>query len=157
MTFVVMGLGTVFNALTNRRDPASGLSAPLLKAPVIALVPVGLIVLATELPGLQKGLLTTSLTGHEWAACFGLALLLPLVIETSKWIRRRRRPHRSRKRTALHALTEGHRDRRRRARLTRGEKYQEQERNRRRRKHAGGIVGAEAPNGSRATVGAGGG
>ena len=33
MTFVVMGLGTVFNALTNRRDPASGLSPPLLKAP----------------------------------------------------------------------------------------------------------------------------
>ena len=27
MTFVVMGLGTVFNALTNRRDPASGLDA----------------------------------------------------------------------------------------------------------------------------------
>ena len=24
MTFVVMGLGTVFNALTNRRDPTSG-------------------------------------------------------------------------------------------------------------------------------------
>ena len=32
MTFVVMGLGTVFNALTNRRDPASGLSPPILKA-----------------------------------------------------------------------------------------------------------------------------
>ncbi len=90
MTFVVMGLGTVFNAVTNRRDPASGLSAPLLKATLIALVPIGLIFLATELPGLQKGLLTTSLTGHEWAACFGLALLLPLVIETSKLIRRRR-------------------------------------------------------------------
>ena len=92
MTFVVMGLGTVFNALTNRRDPASGLSAPLLKATVIALVPIGLIFLATELPGLQKGLLTTSLTGHEWAACFGLALLLPLVVETSKLLRRRRAP-----------------------------------------------------------------
>ena len=92
MTFVVMGLGTVFNALTNRRDPASGLSAPLLKATVIALVPIGLIFLATELPGLQRGLLTTSLTGHEWAACFGLALLLPLVIETSKLLRRRRAP-----------------------------------------------------------------
>ena len=25
MTFVVMGLGTIFNALTNRREPASGL------------------------------------------------------------------------------------------------------------------------------------
>ncbi len=90
MTFVVMGLGTVFNALTNRRDPASGLSSPLLMALGIALVPVAMIVLATELPGLQEGLLTTSLTGRQWLACFGLALLLPLVVETNKWIRRRR-------------------------------------------------------------------
>ena len=51
-----------------------------------------MIVLATELPGLQKGLLTTSLTGKEWLACFGLAALLPLVIETGKWLRRRRAP-----------------------------------------------------------------
>ena len=92
MTFVVMGLGTVFNALTNRRDPASGLSSPLLKALAISLVPVTMIALATELPGLQKGLLTTSLTGKEWLACFGLAALLPLVVETGKWIRRRRAP-----------------------------------------------------------------
>ena len=28
-----------------------------------------MIVLATELPGLQEGLLTTSLTGREWLAC----------------------------------------------------------------------------------------
>ncbi len=90
MTFVVMGLGTVFNALTNRRDPASGLSAPILKALAISLVPVTLIVLATELPGLQKGLLTTSLTGKEWLACIGLAGLLPLVVESGKWLRRRR-------------------------------------------------------------------
>ena len=67
MTFVVMGLGTVFNALTNRRDPASGLSAPLLKALAISARPGGMIVLATELPGLQKGLLTTSLTGQRVA------------------------------------------------------------------------------------------
>ena len=39
MTFVVMGLGTVFNALTNRRDPASGLTPPILKALAVALVP----------------------------------------------------------------------------------------------------------------------
>src|SRR5262249_33892311 len=32
MTFVVRGLGTVFNALTNRRDPASGLAPPILVA-----------------------------------------------------------------------------------------------------------------------------
>ena len=73
MTFVVMGLGTVFNALTNRRDPTSGLSAPILKAAAISLVPLTMIVLATELPGLQKGLLTTSLTGREWLACLALA------------------------------------------------------------------------------------
>ena len=90
MTFVVMGLGTVFNALTNRRDPASGLSPPLLKALGISLFPLAMIVLATELPGAQKGLLTTSLTGHEWLACLGLAALLPVVVETSKWLRRRR-------------------------------------------------------------------
>ena len=92
MTFVVMGLGTVFNAITNRRDPTSGLTPPILKALAVALVPLTMIVLATELPGLQKGLLTTSLTGREWVACFGLALLLPIVIEGSKWIRRRRAP-----------------------------------------------------------------
>ncbi len=90
MTFVVMGLGTIFNALTNRRDPASGLEAPILKALAVSLVPLAMVVLGTELPGFQKGLLTTSLTGHEWLACFGLAALLPVVVETSKWYRRRR-------------------------------------------------------------------
>ena len=59
MTFVVMGLGTVFNAITNRRDPTSGLTPPILKALAVSLVPLTMIVLATELPGLQKGLLTT--------------------------------------------------------------------------------------------------
>ncbi|HVI17344.1 MAG TPA: HAD-IC family P-type ATPase, partial [Gaiellales bacterium] len=92
MTFVVMGLGTIFNALSNRRDPASGLDPPLLKALAISLFPLAMVVLATELPGFRKGLLTTSLTGHEWLACFGLAALLPLVIETSKFLRRRATP-----------------------------------------------------------------
>jgi Ca2+-transporting ATPase len=92
MTFAVMGLGTVFNALTNRRDPASGLEAPILKALAISLVPVTMTILATELPGLQKGLHTESLTGKEWLACFALAALLPAVVETGKWIRRRRVP-----------------------------------------------------------------
>ncbi len=92
MTFVVMGLGTVFNALTNRRDPTSGLVAPILEALSISLVPVSLIFLATQLPGLQAGLMTTSLSGPRWLASIGLALLLPLVIEGTKWIRRRRAP-----------------------------------------------------------------
>ena len=90
MTFVIMGLGTVFNALTNRRDPTTGLSAPILKATLISLVPAAMIVLATQLPAWQKGLLTTSLTGTQWVEAVALALLLPLVIETSKLIRRLR-------------------------------------------------------------------
>jgi P-type Ca2+ transporter type 2C len=92
MTFVVMGLGTVFNALTNRRDPTSGLAPPILTALAVALVPVVLLVLATGLPTLQKGLLTTELSGLQWLTSIGLALLLPVVVETGKWIRRRRAP-----------------------------------------------------------------
>ena len=89
MTFVVLGLGTVFNALTNRRDPTSGLTAPVLKAVAISTAPVAALVLATELPGLQGALLTTSLTGAQWLAAVALALALPLVVELSKWVRRR--------------------------------------------------------------------
>ncbi len=89
MTFVVMGLGTLLNAVANRRDPAPGFTPPVLKAAAVSLVPLVLIVLATELPGLQRGLLTTSLTGREWMACLGLAAVLPLTIEAAKWVRRR--------------------------------------------------------------------
>ena len=91
MTFVVMGLGTVFNALTNRRDPTSGLDAPILKALAIALVPIALLVLATELPGLQKGLLTTSLTGHA-VGSLPRARPAPAARRSRRasWLRRRR-------------------------------------------------------------------
>ena len=92
MTFVVMGLGTVFNALTNRRDPASGLTPPILKAVAISVAPVILIVLATEVGFLQRSLLTQELTGTQWLACIALALALPVVIEASKGIRRLRTP-----------------------------------------------------------------
>jgi Ca2+-transporting ATPase len=90
MTFLVMGLGTVFNAITNRRDPTSGLIPPILQAVGISLVPVGLLVLATELPVLQGALLSTDLGGLQWLATIGLALVLPLVIETNKFLHRRR-------------------------------------------------------------------
>jgi Ca2+-transporting ATPase len=49
-----------------------------------------MILLATELPRPQGFLMTTPLTGAQWLAALGLALLLPLVIEISKWVRRRR-------------------------------------------------------------------
>ncbi len=90
MAYVVMGLGTVFNGLTNRRDPGSGLAPPVLKAVGIGLVPVAVLVLSTQLPFLQTALFTVSLTGGQWLASLALALALPVVVEASKWLRRRR-------------------------------------------------------------------
>lgn len=92
MTFVIMGLGTVLNALTNRRDPESGLAPPILSSLAVALVPVVLLVMATGMPSLQSGLHTTGLSGLQWLSSIGLALLLPLVVEGGKWVRRRRAP-----------------------------------------------------------------
>ena len=92
MTFVVMGLGTVFNGLTNRRDPTSGLSAPVLKALAISVAPLVAVYLATAIPGLQTALMTKALSGGQWLTCIGLALALPVVIEGSKWFRRRNLP-----------------------------------------------------------------
>jgi Ca2+-transporting ATPase len=90
MAFVVMGLGTVGNAMTNRRDPTSGLSAPILSALAISAIPVAVIYLATELPSLQQALLTAPMTGQQWLESIGLALALPVVVECTKWVRRRR-------------------------------------------------------------------
>jgi Ca2+-transporting ATPase len=90
MTFVVMGIGTTMNAIVNRRDPGSGLEPPLLKALVIATVPVLMMFLATQLPTLQQALLTTSLSPREWLQCVLLAAALPIVVEISKAVRRRR-------------------------------------------------------------------
>jgi P-type Ca2+ transporter type 2C len=87
-----MGFGTVFNALTNRRDPAAGLAAPVLKATAIGLITVAFVVLATRVDFLQQSMLTQPLTGPQWLACLGLALALPIVVETVKWIRRSRAP-----------------------------------------------------------------
>ncbi len=90
MSFVVLGIGTIFSGLVMRRDPTSGLVPPILSAVKWLAIPVALLVLATELPFLQRGLLTQPLTGPQWLACIGLALVVPVVVEIDKWIRRRR-------------------------------------------------------------------
>ena len=90
MTFVVMGLGTVFNALVNRRDPTSGLTAPVVKALAIGLVPVVDGVPRDQLPGLQAGAADHLAHRHPVAGLRGLAALLPLAVEVGKVVRRRR-------------------------------------------------------------------
>ena len=44
---------------------------------------------ASRLGFMQRGLQTQSLDGLQWLACLGLALILPVVVEVDKWIRRR--------------------------------------------------------------------
>ncbi|TSD96798.1 cation-translocating P-type ATPase [Gordonia rubripertincta] len=88
--FVVLSLGSVMAGLTMRRDPESGLSPPILAALKILSVPVVVTVLSVELGFLQELLQTTSLTGGQWLACLGWALIIPTVVEAEKVIRRRR-------------------------------------------------------------------
>jgi Ca2+-transporting ATPase len=90
MCFVVLGVGTILSGLVMRRDPTSGLVPPILSAVKWLAIPVALVVLATELPFLQRGLLTQPLSGLQWLACIGLALVVPVVVEVDKWVRRRR-------------------------------------------------------------------
>jgi Ca2+-transporting ATPase len=92
MAFAVIGLGAVFGGLVLRRDPVSGFSSPLLRAVGILTIPVILIILATELPFMQRAFMTQSLTGDQWLVVIALALIGPLVVEVDKWIRRRRTP-----------------------------------------------------------------
>jgi Ca2+-transporting ATPase len=94
MAFVVMCLSATFSALVMRRDPSSGLLPPVLKAMAILSIPVALTVLATQIDGLQKGLLTQPLTGPQWLACIGLALVTPVVVELDKLLRAKKPAHR---------------------------------------------------------------
>ncbi|MFL6160988.1 MAG: HAD-IC family P-type ATPase, partial [Jatrophihabitantaceae bacterium] len=90
MCYVVVGLGTIFSGLVMRRDPTTGLTPPILTAVKWLVIPAGLLVLSTQLDFLQHALLTQSLSGLQWLACIGLALVLPIVVEIDKWVRRRR-------------------------------------------------------------------
>ena len=56
-------------------------------------IPSALTVVAVEWTFMQKLLPTTSLSSGEWLASLGLALLVPITIELSKLVRRRRLAH----------------------------------------------------------------
>jgi Ca2+-transporting ATPase len=92
MAFMVMGFGTLFSGLALRRDPDSGLLPPLLRTLGILAIPGVLLILTTTWSPLQRLLDTQPLTGEQWLGALGLALIVLIVIETEKWIRRRRLP-----------------------------------------------------------------
>jgi len=90
MAFVVAALGSIFGGLVMRRDPESGLAAPILVAVKWLSIPLALTVAAVEIGFLQRLIGTTSLSGTEWLICLGLSLLVPVFIELEKLLRRSR-------------------------------------------------------------------
>lgn len=96
MTFVIAALGSIFGGLVLRRDPESGLSAPILTAVKWLSIPLVLTVAAVEVGFLQRLVGTVSLSGDEWLLCLGIALVVPVLIELEKWIRRARIARRER-------------------------------------------------------------
>ncbi len=90
MTFGILAISTMFLAISLRRGVIPGWDGPYLPYLLWMLVPAVLTVLAIELPLFQRMLLTTSLTGSQWLAVWGVALIVPVVIEIDKAIRRAR-------------------------------------------------------------------
>lgn len=87
--FVVLSLGSIFAGLVMRRDPESGLTSPILTAVKILSIPLVVTVFAVEAGFLQDLLMTTSLTGGQWLVCIGWSLIIPVVVEAEKAVRRR--------------------------------------------------------------------
>ncbi|MWB98941.1 cation-translocating P-type ATPase [Agromyces seonyuensis] len=90
MAFVVAAFGAILSGLVMRRDPESGLGQPILVAVKWLSIPVVLTVAAVELEFLQRLVGTVGLDGGQWVSCLGLALIVPLVVEVEKAIRRAR-------------------------------------------------------------------
>lgn len=95
MTFAVAALGSIFAGLVTRRDPESGLEPPILAAVKWLSIPLLLTIAAVEIGFLQRLIGTTGLDGRQWLLVLGLALIVPVVIELEKWIRRARRRRRT--------------------------------------------------------------
>ena len=89
MTFGIAALVGVPLALVQRRDPTPVWEGPFWPYVGWLGISASLTLLAIELPLLQRWLLTTTLTGEQWLAVLGLALVPALVAEADKAWRRR--------------------------------------------------------------------
>lgn len=89
MAFVAAALGFTLGGLTMRRDPGSGLDAPIIGAVKWLSIPIVVTFLSVEADFMQRLLMTMPLTGSQWLGCIALALIVPIVIELDKLRRRR--------------------------------------------------------------------
>ena len=88
MVFAVLAISTVLLAISLRRSVVPGWEGPYLPYLLYMLAPAVLTVLAVETELFQRMLDTTSLTGSQWLAVLGLALVVPVVVESVKAIQR---------------------------------------------------------------------
>jgi Ca2+-transporting ATPase len=95
MAFCVMGMGTVLSGFVMRHDRAPAFTPPLLKFASVLAIGALVVVFATEFGFLQRWLLTVSLSKSQWGWVLLLALVMPVIVEIDKAIRRRRSPERS--------------------------------------------------------------
>lgn len=91
MAYGVMAFGTLVTGLSLRRDPESGVVPPAARALGILAIPAVLVVITTTWEPLQRLLGTKALNGDQWLTVAGLALVVLLVVETEKGLRRRSR------------------------------------------------------------------
>jgi Ca2+-transporting ATPase len=89
MAYGVMAFGTLVTGLSLRRDPESGVVPPAARALGILAIPAVLVVITTTWEPFQRLLGTKALNGDQWLAVAGLALVVLVVVETEKGIRRR--------------------------------------------------------------------
>lgn len=89
MAFAVASFGAIFGGLAMRRDPGTGFAAPIANALKWLSIPAVITVVCIEVGFLQRLMGTVSLSGTEWLGALGLALIVPLVVEVQKAVRRR--------------------------------------------------------------------
>ncbi|HEX5096601.1 MAG TPA: cation-transporting P-type ATPase [Acidimicrobiia bacterium] len=90
MAFAVMGASTILSGFVMRHDREMAFANMTLKFAGTLGIGALVVIFATEFRFLQQWLLTTSLTGPQWAAVLGLALVMPIVVGADKTIQRMR-------------------------------------------------------------------
>jgi magnesium-transporting ATPase (P-type) len=90
MAFCVVGISTILSGFAMRHELLPATTQPLLRFSATLGAGALIVVLSTQFQFLQRWLLTTSLTAPQWGAVLGLALVMPLVVEADKLVRRLR-------------------------------------------------------------------
>lgn len=90
MAYLVMGFGTLMTGLAIRRDPQPGFISPVMRALGVLAIPAVLLIVSTEWFFFQRLLTTQSLSYDQWLGALGLSLVMLIVIEGEKAIRRAR-------------------------------------------------------------------